>query len=340
MGLDGHLYYTVNNPNRLVTIGKVDGTTGVVTYLKVDGRDGEAATAHGLTRDAQGNFWFDVNPGRRSLGKLDPVTQKITVYQTPADMTPLGGAVTMDVDGKGKIWASAPEGAVRFDPVTETFTAFRSVTSKSPKGTVATYGAAGDRDGNGWWAQMALDTIGRANVATGEVTEIKLPPVKAGMDLVRPEDRAFYENFNELSFNTPVPWSQGPRRMGTDKNGDLLWVGNSWGASLARINTRTNEVTIVPLPDRTMQPYHIAVDSRHNVWGNLWTADQLYRYDPSASKWTTFDLPVHGTEARHISLLERDGKVHVIVAIYRASQMGVMTVRSTAEMAALKAQAR
>ena len=340
MGLDGNLYYTVNNPNRLVTIGRVDGKNGAVSYLKVNASNGEAATAHGLTRDAQGNFWFDVNPGRRSLGKLDTASQKITVYETPATMTPLGGAVTMDVDGKGKIWASAPEGAVRFDPVTEQFTAFRSVTAKSPKGTSATYGAAGDRDGNGWWAQMALDTIGRGDVQTGEVSEITLPAVKHERDRLTPEDRAFYEGFSDLSFNSPVPWSQGPRRMGTDKNADVLWVGNSWGSSLARINTKTRETTIVPLPDRTLQPYHIAVDSRHNAWGNLWTADRLFKFDPGATTWTLFDLPVHGTEIRHISLLERDGKLHVVVPVYRSNQMGVMTLRSEAKLAAVKAQAR
>lgn len=326
MGLDGNLYYTVNNPNRFVTIGKVDGKTGEVTYLKVDGRDGNAATAHGLTRDAQGNFWFDINPGRRGLGKLDPKTGTISVYQTPSGMTPVGGAVTMDVDGQGKIWASAPEGAVRFDPTTETFTAYRSITFKSPKGTVATYGAAGDRDGNGWWAQMAIDTIGVANVKTGDVSEIRLAPIKAEMDRFA-ADRAFYESFDDAGFSVPVPWSLGPRRMGTDKNADVLWVGNSWGASLTRINTKTKETTIVPLPNPALQAYHIAVDSRHNAWGNLWTADQLFKYDPAANRFTLFDLPVHGTEARHISLLERDGQLHVVVPIYRANQMGVMTLR-------------
>ena len=65
------------------------------------GRGGGAATAHGLVRDGEGNFWFDVNPGRRSLGKLDVASGKITVYQTPSNMSPLGGAVTLDVDGKG-----------------------------------------------------------------------------------------------------------------------------------------------------------------------------------------------------------------------------------------------
>jgi len=326
MGLDGNLYYTVNNPNTGATIGKVDTRTGDVSYFKVDGRDGNAATAHGLTRDAQGNFWFDINPGRRGLGKLDPKTGKITVFQTPADMTPIGGAVTMDVDGQGKIWASAPEGAVRFDPVTETFTAYRSVTSKSAKGTVGTYGAAGDRDGNGWWAQMAIDTIGHANARTGEVSEIALPPVAGELERFA-GDRAFYESFGDAGFSVPIPWSVGPRRMGTDKNADVLWVGNSWDASLTRINTKTKEMRTIPLPSPALQAYHITVDSRHNAWGNLWTADQLFKYDPAANRFTMFDIPVHGTESRHISHLERDGQLHIVVPIYRANQMGVMTLR-------------
>ena len=341
IGLDGTLYFTVNNPNRVVTVGRVDAKTGDVTFLKVDAANGLAATAHGMTRDQDGNLWFDVNPGRRSLGKLDAKTQKITVYETPKDMTPLGGAVTMDVDGKGKIWASAPDGALRFDPVTEKFMAFKSVTPyNNPKGVNMTYGAAGDRDGNGWWAEMPMDAIGHGDAATGEVSEVKLTPVKAWMDNNRmsAEDRSFYDNFNELSFNTAIPWSEGPRRMGTDKNADILWVGNSWGASLDRINTHTREVNMVPMPDPTMQPYHVAVDSHHMVWGDLWTNDRIYRYDPSTNKWTLFELPVHGTEIRHISLLERDGKLQVVMPVYRSSQMGVMTIRSQAEMAALRAQ--
>ena len=338
---EGNLYFTLNNPNKLATIGKVDAKTGEVKFLKVARADGLAANAHGITRDADGNFWFDVNPGRRSLGKLDPKTEKITVYQTPTSMSPLGGAVTLDIDGKGMVWASAPDGAVRFDPKTEKFADFKSLQPyNNPKGTGMTYGAAGDRDGNGWWTQMALDTIGRGDPATGKVTEVKLPSIKSEMDRVKPEDRAFYENFNELSFNTPVPWSQGPRRMGTDKNADVLWVGNSWGASLAKINTKTGDATIIPFPDKTMQPYHIAVDSNHNVWGNLWTSDQIVKFDPGANKWTTFELPVRGTEIRHVSLADIGGKSYVVVPVYRSSQMAKMTVRSEAELAALKAQAQ
>ena len=336
LGLDGTIYFTSNNPNRGVTIGKVNPATGAVKYLKAEATNGLAATAHGLARDRAGNLWFDINPGRRALGKLDTATEKITIYQTPADMAPVGGAVTIDVDGKGMVWASTPRGAVRFDPSSEKFTEFKSVIpEKNPRGSGATYGAAGDRDGNGWWAQMAMDRVYKGDVATGKTIEIKIPDVKMD-DRLFGEDRPFYDKVSDLGFNAPLPWSQGPRRMGTDKNADLLWVGNSYGSSWAKINTKTLETTIVPLPDPAMQAYHIAVDSRHDVWGNLWTADRIVRLSPETNAWTVFDLPVRGSEIRHISLLERDGKVFVVVPVYRTSQMGVMTVRSEADLAALK----
>jgi streptogramin lyase len=245
----------------------------------------------------------------------------------------------MDVDGKGKIWASTPTGAVRFDPVAEKFMEFKSlIPVNNAKGSGQTYGAAGDRDGNGWWAQMAMDTVIKGDIATGKAIEIKLPAVK--VDRISADDRAFYESVSDLGFNAPVPWSQGPRRMGTDKNANVLWVGNSWGANFARIDTKTMETRIIPFPDSTMQPYHITVDSKHNVWGNLWTSDRIAKLDPGTNTWTLFDLPVRGTEIRHIALHEQGDKLFVVMPVYRTSQMGVMTVRSEAELAALKAKAQ
>ena len=62
---------TATNP--LVTVGKVNTKTGEVTYRKVPraANPNLAAPTHGIARDGQGNLWFDVNPGRRSLGKVD-----------------------------------------------------------------------------------------------------------------------------------------------------------------------------------------------------------------------------------------------------------------------------
>ena len=127
--------------------------------------------------------------------------------------------------------------------------------------------------------------------------------------------------------------------MGTDKNADVLWVGNSWGNSLTKINTQTMDTSFVSLPGPgVMQPYHVAVDSRHNAWLNIWTSDVVLRYDPAAGTWTTFDLPTRGTEARHISLLENDGKVQVVIPYSRTSKVAVMTFRTESDLAALKAE--
>ena len=115
--------------------------------------------------------------------------------------------------------------------------------------------------------------------------------------------------------------------MGTDKAADVLWVGNSWGANLARINTKTNETTYVPLPNG-QQPYHVHVDKQHRPWTNLWGADRVMRYDPQSDAWTAFDLPTRGAEPRYISLLERDGApTQVVLPYFRARKVAVMTLR-------------
>jgi streptogramin lyase len=299
---------------------------------------GIAANTHGMTRDKDGNIWFNITTSKGGLAKLDPKTQKIEVYLPPPGMSPTGGAVTLDIDGKGFVWASTPFGALRFDPKAETFKEFKSITYQTVNGTGVTYGAAADRDGNGYWAEMQLDIIGHADPVTDKIGEIKLPPVAVHVANATPEEKKFYDGFKQPDFNTPLPWSEGPRRMGTDKNADVLWVGDSWGDSLARIDTKTRETSFVPLPDN-MQPYHIAVDSGHNAWLNIWMTDSILRYDPAAKAWTRFDLPTRGTEARYISLTEHSGALQVVVPYSRTSKVAVMSFRSEADMAKLKADA-
>ena len=339
LDLDGKLWFTCNIPNRRTTIGKIDPQSGEVKLFKVPAINGLAAQTHGMTRDEQGIIWFNVNNGRGGIGRLDPKTERIDVYMPPQGMSPTGGATTVDHDGKGKIWSSAPDGALRFDPDSETFVEYKSITYKTPNGTGVTYGMAADRDGNGWWAEMTLDIIGKGEGATGKAQEVKLAPVKEEIDRVTPEARKFYETYNQPDFNNPFPWAQGPRRMGTDKAADVLWVGNSWGANLARIDTRTHETTYVPLPGG-QQPYHVTVDKAHNAWTNVWGADRVLRYDPKTSNWTAFDLPTRGAEPRYVSLLERDGApMQVVLPYFRARKVAVMTMRSEADIAALKAPA-
>jgi sugar lactone lactonase YvrE len=84
----------------------------------------------------------------------------------------------------------------------------------------------------------------------------------------------------------------------------------------------------------------VAVDEKHNAWTNLWGADRVVRYDPKTSTWTAFDLPTRGAEPRYVSLLERDGApTQVVLPYFRARKVAVMTLRSEADLQALKTQA-
>jgi streptogramin lyase len=340
--LDGNLWYTDNSPNRDITIGRIDRKTGAVKTFKVAGMNGLAAGAHGMTRDAQGNFWFNVGPttmpNHGGLARLDPRSEKIDVFVPPASMSGTGGAVTLDIDGKGKVWVSAPDGALRFDPQTEAFTEFKSPQFKTRHGTGITYGVAADRDGNGWWAQMGVDIVDTSvDLAAGKAVAIEIPPVAAEKEGLTPEEKKLYDGFTGLDFNTPFPWGEGPRRMGADKQGDVVWVCDFFGGNLARIDTHTRRVTLVPLPDAAVQfPYHATIDKSHKVWVNMMNSDQLMRYDPTSGRFTFFDLPTLGAETRYVSLLERDGAMAVVLPEFRPMKVAVMTFRSEQDMAAAR----
>jgi streptogramin lyase len=334
------VYFTCNVPNNVLTLGKFDLKTGAFKPIRVAAASGLAAPAHGMTRDPKGTIWFNVNPGKGGLGKIDTKTDKIEVFIPPDGMAPTGGATTVDYDGRGMIWVSSPTGALRFDPAAEKFTEFKSPTPKSATGGVGTtYGVAADRDGNGYWAQMAIDTVGVGDGKYGTAKELKLPPVAAVRDRLTPEQIAFYDKVGAPDFSNPVPFAQGPRRMGTDKNDDILYVGNSWAGTLSKINTHTQETTTIPLPPNT-KPYQVAVDGHHNAWLNVWMSDVVLRYDPKANSFATFDLPTRGTEARYVSLYEKDGAMKVVLPSYRTRKVAVMTFRSEADIAAAKAQAQ
>ena len=334
------IYFTCNVPNNVLTLGKFDLKTGAFKPLKVAASNGLAAPAHGITRDPSGTIWFNVNPGKGGLGKLDTKTDRIEVFIPPEGMAPTGGATTVDYDGRGMIWVSSPTGALRFDPAAEKFTEYKSPTQKSATGGIGlTYGVAADRDGNGYWAQMAIDTVGVGDGKYGTAKEIKLPPVTAVRDRLSAEDVAFYDSVGAPDFSNPAPFAQGPRRMGTDKNDDVLYIGNSWAGTLTRVNTHTQETSTIPLP-ALRKPYQVAVDAKHNAWLNIWMTDQVLKYDPQTKGFTAFDIPTRGSEARYVSLNEKNGELQkVVLPSYRTRKVTVMSFRSDADIAAAKAQA-
>jgi streptogramin lyase len=341
--LDGNIWFSVNVPNPYASLGRVDAKTGETKFFRVDGEHGTAANGHGAMRDAKGHIWFNIAPGEANgpgrMIEVDPAAQTLQVYTPPKTMEgPTFVAGTVDVDSKGKIWASTFHGASRFDPVTKEFTEYKSPTFKNSDGIGNTYGLTADGDGNGWWAEMNLDLVAKTDLETGKVSEIKIPEAPGVRAMFTPEEVKMYEAAGS-TWNTSMPWAEGPRRMGADKQGHVVWVCDWWGGNLAKIDTRTLGVTLIPLPNpESQEPYQAAVDKDHNVWINLMNSDEVMKYDPKSSKWTEYPFPTLGAETRYISLLERDGKMEVILPYSRARRVARMTFRSREDIQALKHQ--
>ncbi len=253
------------------------------------GRDGYVylSPSIGVGIDPQGNIWY----GNEMAVKFDGKSEKLTPFPLPKGWPIFYNG--KDIDSKGNFWAAQATGAYRLDPKTGQYTEFKSL---SPVGRP--YGLTVDSEDNVWFAQIAIDTLGYVDGATGEVGEVKLPPIND--EDLSPADREVGRGW---TMNQPL-YGKGPRRLRADMKGDTLWVSEYFGGRLAKIDIHTKKLTEYKLPGwyRYAYPYEPVVDKNHTVWFSLSNADALGRFDPATEKFTFYPLPTRGINGRHIDV--------------------------------------
>ncbi|MGK0298548.1 MAG: streptogramin lyase/mono/diheme cytochrome c family protein, partial [Gammaproteobacteria bacterium] len=306
----GYVWVADSQADRLRNIARLDPKTGEVRNYKVPSKNGMAATSHGLVIDLKGHAWINADG---VFVEIDPKTDTASIHKPPEGVGAVGG--TLDVDNNGVIWASSREGAISFNPATQTFTDYKS---EIPGRLGRTYGVAVDSQGNGWWAQMAIDTLGVGDGRTGKVTDVNLDPVDKWDYLMTEQDKELFNSIGS-DWNSATPWAQGPRRLGAEKNGNYVWIANYWGNNLARIDIRTHEVTHIDYPNQSAFPgiYDTTIDKHGMVWMNMMIADTVARYDPKKDQWTEFRLPTLGIESRFIAVDNYKDQIEVWVPSYR-----------------------
>jgi virginiamycin B lyase len=345
--MKGNIWFSFNGVSKDRTVGRIDANTGELKNFSFPGAPGLASMGHSIVMDHNGLLWFNVNPRGpnyqhdETLASVDPETYKTEMFAPPEGIDAPGGAVTMAVDAKGYVWASSLFGILRFDPASHQFTEFKS-NKTIFEGVGTTYGVAGDSEGNGWWAQFysGLDTVEKADVATGKTLDVKLSPVTGVKDMFDAEELKMYElggSDQEAAF----PWAQGPRRMGADRNGDVVWVCDYWSGNLAKVDIHTRKFSFISAPNPYLEPYSATVDRNHGVWVTFMNGDQIGKYDPKTSRWTMYRLPSLGTDVRWVSLHETPaGGLQVVLPYFNSSRIARMTFRTEADIQALKKEAQ
>jgi streptogramin lyase len=311
---NGNAWITNGTENRNRSFLKLDVETGKVINFRLPTPNGFARGTHGITHDQNGIVWINLFEkggtfGRGSLLRLDPKTEKYEVFSPPAEMGTVG--ISVQVDGKGKIWASS-DGAIVFDPSTKQFAYFKPLTP----GTGG-YGVTGDSAGNGWFCQPGLDIVGVADFTNKKVSEIRLPARPGIEEISTEEDRKFYQ-VAESSFTTSILPAEGPRRMASQ--GDYVWWSNWFGQSISRANIRTHEVEYFNAPLPNLSPYAMIADKNGMLWVAFPNDDRVAKLDPATRKWTVYDLPSHGTNTRFITVDNSKDSVEVWEASFMTSK--------------------
>lgn len=348
LDFNGNLWFTDWNPNMQRTIGKIDGKTGKYTPFLIKGANGYAANSHAIIKDSDGVLWFNVRiaegssggehagVGRSSLARLDPKTEKIDLFTAPAGMPPVGDF--LDWDGLGNIWMAGGTGILRFDVKTHQFSYFKSPIHGSDIGGPGPYGVAGDKYGNGWWSQFSSDMEAKVDYETGKVEEIKLPAHKYDESLFTDQEKKVFQMEGENGFFWSVPWGDGPRRPGADKNGDFIWVPGWWSHSLMKIDVRTSKVTEYPMPTPDAGPYMAQVDKDHMVWINYQNSGTVTKFDPATEKWTEYNLPTLSFDTHQIGILDHNQPTEVVVGCVRNTKLARITPRTKEQVAALRSE--
>lgn len=342
LDFDGNVWFSDDlNPNPYRSVAKIDWRTGTVTNFKVPRADGSglASTVHDVITDPQGIIWFGADG---KLVRIEPRTGKLDTFEAPKELGRVGGMTA--VDGKGRIWSGGGSGALLFDPKIGTWASYKNPESAPDAGLQATYGMAGDRDGNGWWSQHALDVMAKADGQTpGQTMAVKVPKAKnPNAELFTGDDRKIFELFGgSIHHGRGTPEQFTIRKPGAGPGPtDAVW-GPAWfNDALIKVDIKTHKVTEYRYPWRDGASYQAVVDYDGMVWVVFTNGDYVAKFDPKTTRWTRYDLPTLGTEAHGLQVAKVNGRTQITAPYFAAGKTAKLEFRTAAELNALKAEAR
>ncbi|MEU7478405.1 hypothetical protein AB0A63_20635 [Lentzea sp. NPDC042327] len=260
----------------LLASALVPGTAGAATPITEYGPVPSSLPVGGVCEvefDHSGNLWVEQYLSSQ-VARFDPATGQFTNFSTPMPLSVPGG---MDLDAAGDLWMPQVTGnsLLRVDTadgsMTELPLPWAGAFTPQPLGLPlhSGLGLANDLargpDDALWFTLGGLDSIGRYDPATGQWSKYRVPgevlgQVAALFGIIKPGPGRTVvfalpqlnkvatldvdtHLFTQYTMPTPASFPVGVR---TAADG-TIWVGESLGMKIARIDPATGQITEYPL---------------------------------------------------------------------------------------------
>jgi virginiamycin B lyase len=219
-----------------------------------------------------GKVYFSENLGD-GIGVLDPKTDTITRYKTPAP----GGAMTNYPDSKGNMWYTVIRGGGgrigKFDIVTH------KAEDWSPVYGAIFYGITVDRKDRVWAAGLRKSVVVEYD----------------------PKSEKFIPYYTSTE-------GSGPRRITTDSKGKV-WFGEYFAGKIGTIDPDTGKMTEYTEPLKNTSAYGISPDAQDNIWASDDFYESLVKFDPKTGKFTYVPFPTLAQVDAPKLTLAKDGTI-------------------------------
>jgi len=270
---------------------------------------------HDMILDSKGIAWY-TDFGQQHLGRLDPKTAKVEVYDVPK-IKPNNPTGSLDVeeDKEGNLWLGMllQGGLTKFDTKTHTFTTWKLPDEFSNEKTQVNMVMPfhSDVDGKVWVNGDEL-ILHRLDPASGKFETFDLaqtwPPDQreghiAYAVLADSHNNGYMFDFGvgsgigrvdaktgEMKFYpTPTPLAA-PRRGKMDSQ-ERIWFGEYRGGKLGMFDTKTGQYQEWDVPTPWFQPYDAELDKNGDVWTASMVTDRVLRFNPKTGQFTEYLLP-------------------------------------------------
>ncbi len=244
------------------------------------------AEPHDVIVDSKGTAWYS-NFGEQTFGKLDPKTGKVTEYPVPELKKGWPtGMLALHADKDDNMWLGMMyQGAIaKFDTKTDKFQIFNLPPDMNKDMTQVNMVRVESEavDGKVWAQNNGFAAVHRLDLASGAIETIA-PFKNAGVG----ENHNIYDVIPDSKNNAYF----------TDIAADYI----------GRIDAKTSEVKLYPMPTKPAGPRRGMMDSQDRVWFGEYRGNKIGMFDTKTETFKEWKMPTPWSEPYDV-VVDKNGE--------------------------------